>query len=405
MKKASVLLILAFIFILSFNQAQAAVTYNVQNGDTLWEISQNFGVPVEFIITQNGIGNPGNIYVGQKLVIKAENNRITIDIGENEQGTANYYTVRPGDTLWRVAQKYNTTVQKIIEYNNIQYPYHIYIGQRLLVSYNQQNNSNYIYYTIKRGDILWNIAQKYNTTVKRLVELNNIRNAYDLYVGRKILVPRRDTTPTYEDDTDQDYGNNISTYVPYYFYKIQVGDKIWTIADKFGVRVSTLINYNNISDVNTIQAGQVLIIPLNSSSKMSYLKKTSQKLNNYYRVRSNETLADIAGYFMIPEEGLRAINEMTQDEAVYTGQKLLMPVNPALFVKHELYRVKPGGEYIFDIAFNKGVSIKSILRANYMKNQNIKFNGGTIILIALDENSKATWIEYENGKPVNSWFN
>lgn len=82
-----------------------------------------------------------------------------------------------------------------------------------------------------------------------------------------------------------------------------------------------------------------------------------------------------------------------------------MPVNPALFVKHKIYKVKAGGEYVFDIAYDNGISIKSILKANYLRNQNAKFEEGTILLIPLDDKSKTTWIDYENGKPVNSWFN
>ncbi|MFW6306552.1 MAG: LysM peptidoglycan-binding domain-containing protein, partial [Bacillota bacterium] len=127
-------------------------------------------------------------------------------------------------------------------------------------------------------------------------------------------------------------------------------------------------------------------------------------LNNYYRVLRNDTLADIAEYYNIPEEGIRAINQLSKDEEVYTGQRLLMPVNPALFKKHEIYKVKENSQYIFDIAYNYGISIKSILKANYLKNQNTKFEKGTILLVPEDEGSQATWIDYENGKPVNSWF-
>jgi LysM repeat protein len=404
MKKTVITMALVLIFAMLILSAriEAAEIYRVQSGDTLWKISQKVGVPIEIIINQNDINNPGNIYTGQRLII-------TISF-EQEEPTDRYfnYTVKSGDVLWKIAQRYNTTVEKLAGLNNIQPPYYIYIGQTLRIpgSENTGNNQpgqptgNYFYYTVKPGDILWNIAQRYHTTVQRLVELNNIKNSYDLYVGRRLLVPLTQGSGNYTEPEDY---RKPQSYVPYFFYEIKNGDQIWTIADSFGVRVSNLIKYNNISNVNDIQPGDILIIPLNQSSKLSYLKNASSQLNNYYRVRSNETLAEIAEYFKIPEEGLRSINNLSQSETVYTGQKLLMPVSPALFTQHELYRVKGGGEYIYDIAFNKGVSIRSILQANYMRNSNAYFNGGSVIVVPLDKDSQVTWIEYdENGNPVNS---
>lgn len=386
----------------------AAEFYTVKTGDTLWKISRKTGTSIENIIKLNNLNNPNNIYVGQKLTISSNSN------GNNNNTNYIRYTVKTGDLLWKIAQKYGVTVQEIINLNNMNSPYYIYIGQTILIPVEEEtsqpdNNESYFYYTVKAGDILWNISQKYGTTVQRLVELNDIKNAYDLYVGRKLIVPIKDNNITDNDNDDNDndnnnQNNNNGTYVPYSFYKIKEGDRIWNIADTFGIKTSTLMKYNNIDNIDEVQAGEVLIIPLKESNRLSYLKRTSRLLNNYYRVLRNDTLTEIAEYYNIPEEGIRAINQMNKDEEVYTGQRLLMPVNPSLFKKHDIYKVKAGGEYIFDIAFENGISIKSILKANYLRNQNTKFDAGTIILVPQDDDSEATWIEYENGKPINSWF-
>ncbi len=406
MKKLTLSIVIVLLLAIS-SLSLAAEVYTVKTGDTLWKISQKTGLSIEEITSKNKLNNSGNIYVGQKLTI-GDNK------GNNKNTNSIRYTVKSGDLLWKIAQRYDVTVQEIIDLNKINSPYYIYIGQTLLIPGEEENNqpqNSYFYYTVKAGDILWNISQKYDTTVKKLVELNNINNAYDLYVGRKLIVPLKENQPTDNNNDGSNNGNNNnnnnnnnSRYVPYSFYKIKAGDHIWTIADSFGIKTSTLIKFNNIANINEIQAGEVLIIPLKESTNLNYLKRTSNHLNNYYRVLRNETLTEIAEYYNIPEEGIRAINQLNKDEEVYTGQRLLMPVNPALFTKHEIYKVKSGGEYIFDIAYENGISIKSILKANYLKNQNTKFNAGTVILVPLDQNSKATWIDYENGKPVNSWF-
>ncbi len=405
-KLLSIILVLA-ITVISFSVAvQASSVYTVKSGDTLWRIADYFGMPISTLVNQNNLSTSSYIYIGQRLVIRTDNN--------NGQ-----YTVQTGDTLWSISRELGTTVEKLVQLNNLS-SYNLYIGQKLIVpgynygSNNNNNNndnngsnnnsSNYTYYTIQPGDILWNIAQKYNTTVKKLVNLNYINNAYDLYVGRRIIVPV--TSNNNNNDNQTPAGNTNKQYSPYFYYKVKAGDRIQTVAEKFGLRVSVLINYNNIENINDIQVGDLIIIPLRQANNVSYLKQAASVLNNTYRVSNNETLAEIADYYGIPEEGLRAINSMTANEAVYAGQNLLMPLNPALFVKHELYRVKAGGEYLFDIAYNKGVSIRSILKANYLRDPNKKFQAGSVVLVALDQSSKATWIDYENGKPVNSpWFN
>ncbi|MFW5971863.1 MAG: LysM peptidoglycan-binding domain-containing protein [Bacillota bacterium] len=415
--KKIIITILTLIIILTSINTMAAEHYTVKSDDTLWTISQKTGTAIEKITDYNNINDLNNIYVGQKLTISQTNN-------ENSSESFRY-TVKTGDLLWKIAQKYDVTQEEIINLNKLKSPYYIYVGQTLLIPGEVEESkeksseiTDYSYYTVKAGDILWNISQKYNTTVQRLVELNDIKNSYDLYVGRKLIIPLSEVQPVNSDSGNENENNenennednnnnknrNNNKYVPYSFYEIKDDDHIWNIADHFGVRTSALVKFNNIDNINDIQVGEILIVPLKESSKLTYLKRTSKRLNNYYRVLRNDTLADIAEYYNIPEEGIRAINQLSKDEEVYTGQRLLMPVNPALFKKHEIYKVKENSQYIFDIAYNYGISIKSILKANYLKNQNTKFEKGTILLVPEDEGSQATWIDYENGKPVNSWF-
>lgn len=77
---------------------------------------------------------------------------------------------------------------------------------------------------MKPGDILWNIAQKYGTTVQKLVELNNIKNSYDLYVGRKLIVPLRESKAEdnkNNNNNSNNNNNNNKSYVPYSFYRVK----------------------------------------------------------------------------------------------------------------------------------------------------------------------------------------
>ncbi len=418
MKKYSILtvVLLVFVMLLSVSTVQAEVrTYRVQSGDSLWNISQRFEVPVNQIMQRNNIVNPTNLYVGQGLVITRTNNKITITFGNNTNtNNTTRYTVKTGDTLWKIANKFGTTMEKLVSLNsNIDSNYNLYIGQKLVISsQNNQPEPTNSYYYVKPGDILWNIAQKFNTTVAKLVELNDIQNAYDLYVGRRLIVEKNTGNqnypeyPQYPEYPDYNPGGNNSApeYKPYTFYKVKAGDLFWNIADHFGVRVSELINENNITDINQIQADSIIVIPLENSAKIAKIRRQNKELNNYYQVKQNETLSEIANYFNIPEKVISLINDLDNEATLYRGKKLLMPISLAFTKAHQIYTVRQNNEPLHKIASDRSLSMQAILRANYMNDLNAKFKAGTKLILPQDEDSKTRWTFYKDGKPVNSFF-
>ncbi|MFP4015919.1 MAG: LysM peptidoglycan-binding domain-containing protein, partial [Halanaerobiales bacterium] len=201
MKKLVMLSVLVALLMVVTSSVLAAEVYTVRTGDTLWKISQNTGLSIEEIIEKNNLNSPNNVYIGQRLKISNNNDN-------NDDSSYIRYTVKTGDLLYKIAQRYGVSVQEIIKLNNIKSPYYIYIGQSIRIPGEEEDNTpaekSYFYYTVKPGDILWNISQKYGTSVQKLVELNDIRNAYDLYVGRKLIVPLNENQPA----NDADDGNN-----------------------------------------------------------------------------------------------------------------------------------------------------------------------------------------------------
>lgn len=101
--------------------------------------------------------------------------------------------VKRGNTLSQIAVKYKTSVDLIVEYNNIKNRNVIYIGQILNIpysNYEEKGETNHIIYTVKKGDTLSAIARKYNVTVNELVKLNNIKNPNLIYVGETIKIKK-----------------------------------------------------------------------------------------------------------------------------------------------------------------------------------------------------------------------
>jgi len=102
-------------------------------------------------------------------------------------GGQQIYTVKSGDTLSGIAKEYDTTVDKLAEENDIEDPNLIITGQKLNVSTSKQSTSKQVY-VVKSGDTLSEIANEYDTTVDELVEENNIENPNLINVGQELVI-------------------------------------------------------------------------------------------------------------------------------------------------------------------------------------------------------------------------
>ena len=156
--------------------------YIVARGDTLKSLAARFGSTVESIMASNpGITNPNVIYEGQRLTIYSAPS--TPPPAPPPASGQTYYVVR-GDTLRKIAAKFNTTVDAILRVNpQITNPNVIYVGQAIAIPAGPTSH------IVQRGDTLRIIANKYGTTVDAILALNpNIKNPNLIYVGQVIVV-------------------------------------------------------------------------------------------------------------------------------------------------------------------------------------------------------------------------
>lgn len=222
--------------------------YVVKKGDTIYKIANQFNIPISEIKRINNLTSD-LLNIGQILYLKEStlpNNYFT-------------YTVKKGDSLWKIAQENNTSIDDIKRINNLT-SNNLIVGQQLLIplSVKEPDNSitqptlptgpssttpveSYIIYEVKKGDSLWKIANNNNTTVNDLIKLNNLSNL-TLQIGDKIKIP-----------TSQDEK-------PTRIYIVKSGDTLWSIAKANGISVNELKSANNLTN-NLLSLGQELIIP------------------------------------------------------------------------------------------------------------------------------------------------
>lgn len=159
----------------------------ILKGDTLSEIALEYNTTVDEIANINNISNPNIIYAGESIKIPT-NNYVETENDKNEEFT---YIVKKGDTLSQIAQEYNTTVNIIARENNIVNPNIIYPGQRLIINTTGMGTElGHLCYKVVRGDTLYGIAKRFNTTIENLVILNNIVNPNLIYPGQCLKIRR-----------------------------------------------------------------------------------------------------------------------------------------------------------------------------------------------------------------------
>ena len=257
--------------------------YIVQKGDTLYGISKQFGIPIETIKRVNSLSN-NTINVGQILQIPTSQSTTT-------------YIVKSGDTLYKIATQYNTTVNELIDLNNLSTTL-LSIGQQLQVPVEGNGNQtdNYITYTVKSGDSLYQIGLKYGVTVETIKQANDL-TSNQLSIGQVLKIPTQNIETNYKE------------------YIVKAGDSLYSIAQLFNTTVDDIMNVNNLQ--NTIlSVGQILKIPTKAQTPSQTVKECYgegyiEPKYETYTVKKGDNLYDIARRYNTTVINLMDLNNLT----------------------------------------------------------------------------------------------
>lgn len=212
----------------SYSPANMEGYYIVKKGDSLWSIASKNNTTVDNIKKLNNLSS-NNLSVGQVL-------KLSYDTENEDIKESNIYTVKKGDSLWLIANKYGTTVDELKSANNLK-SNTLSIGQTLIIP-EKKENTNKISYVVKKGDSLWLIANKYDTTVEKIKSTNNLKSN-TLSIGQVLVIP------------------SSSEFIT---YTVKKGDSLWLIANKYNTTMDNIKKLNNLSS-NNLQINQKLILP------------------------------------------------------------------------------------------------------------------------------------------------
>ena len=297
--------------------------YIVKYGDTLGRIAMRYNVSVEELRKWNNLYN-NRIYRGQHLKLWP----VTLPM---------WYMVRSGDTLSEIAASFGLSISSLQKLNNISGE-RIYPGQRLILSLVQPH-------TVRKDDTLWGISQHYGISVQHLKKLNNLKTS-TITPGLvlRIMDPPQQMPPTEEP----------------YEYIIKKGDSLSTVAHRFDVGLSLLRQLNHLKG-DRIYPGQKLQLRPSSLDEAAHI------------VRPGETLSSISLKYNIKIARLSEINGL-ENSRIRVGQKLHLKAAPAASL------IVERGDALWEIARAYGMTVKELKKLNSLDTdriypgQNLKLN-------------------------------
>lgn len=312
------------------NQAPALVsngaTYTVQAGDTYWSLARQFGISVTDLQKLNQAAN-GNLSVGQVISVPNTSRGATAEVpqasttnlrsmttsasSDSQTSGPNTYTVKAGDTYWALATTYGVTVESLQALNGT----NLIAGQTIKIpgsntrsagtlpsATNWQATANSqasvtsqraTTYKVAAGDTLWSLAKTWGVSVDALLAANGGSAA--LYAGQTLNIPTgssvgypsQEVRATLESQTPAQSTQTRTSRLAdeQSHYKVEAGDTLWSIANRYQTSVQTLLVANGLTSADQLAVGQVLTLTGGQASQpasntQTQIDKASQSAPN-----------------------------------------------------------------------------------------------------------------------------
>lgn len=305
--------------------------YLVKKGDSLWSIANKYNTNVNELKKLNNLTS-NSLSIGQKLKLPSNDN-IT-EIPTPTPSTSNTYTVKKGDSLYSIAKKYDTSVDKLKTTNNLT-SNNLSIGQVLKIPGTSTELPNT--HTVSKGETVYGIASKYGVSVDDIKKLNNL-TSNTLSIGQVLLLPG-----TTEENT-------VNTYT------VKKGDTLYGIASKYNLTADELKKLNNLTS-NTLSIGQTLKI---RKSESDFITEDY----DFYTIKEGDTLFNIAKKYDTTPDKIKSLNNLTSN-TLSIGQLIKIPATTS-----NVYIVKKG-DTLWSIAKDNNTTVEKIKELNNLINNSL----------------------------------
>ena len=266
--------------------------YRVRRGDTLSKIARQFDVPVYKLKALNRLA--GNvIHVGQKLYLQKTTAPTRSASADDHDEEPREYTVRRGDTLSKIALRFDVGLGFLRQINKLKSDL-IRPGQKLRLRASRLEEAVHV---VKEGETLTEIARRYRVSVSQLQRLNAL-------VGDRILIGQKLRL--------KDAASTV--------HIVERGDALWEIARAYGISVYRLKILNGLRS-NRIYPGQELKLYSDRKLEPSAAPASGPRLATYV-VKRGDYLAQIARLHQMSVAEITRINNLKKNAVIHPGDRL-----------------------------------------------------------------------------------
>jgi murein DD-endopeptidase MepM/ murein hydrolase activator NlpD len=213
--------------------------HRVRGNDTVASVAETFGVDAAALREANGMGPEDELQAGWQILIPGQ-----LEPRPEEEAPSRRYTVREGDTISEIAQRFGTTSAVLIELNHLADASKIRLGQELRVPGGSPDGEDGTrpdtraddIYVVDEGDTLLQIARRHHVSVRQIRQANRLRDEDDIRVGQELIIP----TPGGNADFDQ--GNSDGQR--WQMYTVREGDSLHRIARRKHTTVRAILELN-----------------------------------------------------------------------------------------------------------------------------------------------------------------
>lgn len=380
-------------------------TYIVQAGDTLTEVAARFDLTPRQLAEMNGMSANSNLLRGVRLSLidsnSGSNSKKAVDVTEEKASAKNdrqpalelvNYKVKRGEYLKLIAERYGISHNDLADMNDLSATASLAVGQTIKVPQQktggaERGNNERVNaesstkvatasYTVKSGDTLSKIANRFDSSNEDIAKLNKFSASTMVRVGQVITVPEVNVEPEKPSS-----------------YQVQSGDTLTAVAAKFDMTPQALASLNDLKTSSNLMRGATLKLIADSESKNS---KASNKRNakedkeqqvavnssaksaedtEAYTVKRGESLHAIAAKYELSTSELARLNNISAKTMVQVGQTLSVPKLT------NNYTVK-SGDTLTRLASKFGLSVNELAKLNQISPSSNVIIGDVLVVPA-----------------------